>query len=406
MIRAMCMLFSPGHRFPSTSNFISRKFGGDLRNAPTTAIGVWQVSSYGRICSPRGAISFGSAHPCGYFRVRMSGSAFLVHRVVAYAFLGPAPMEDAWQVHHKDGNPGNNNITNLEYVTQSQNVSHSFASGSRRCSGPMLSKPVMYRAHGSKDWTRFSSQTSAASALGVSQSAVSRACRHKTPLRGDEFFFADLGERDLPGEEWRQMLCPMFGEEVPGRSVSSLGRLRNKAGHIHFGSLRSGYLAARYMSPSGSQIAYVHRLAAFVFLGPPPSPHHTHVNHKDGDKWNNEVQNLEYVTPAQNRAHYLENRQHEGKSRSHSKPVWSRKYNSSDEWTWHPSILNASNALGLRSGLVSRCIHGRTHYTGGYEFRPAEAFPTLPGEEWREVDVEALAGEKRKRMQAPCRKIA
>ena len=38
----------------------------------------------------------------------MRGKYFYVRRVVAHAFLGPPPSEDAWQVHHTDGNPGNN----------------------------------------------------------------------------------------------------------------------------------------------------------------------------------------------------------------------------------------------------------------------------------------------------------
>ena len=116
----------------------------------------------------------------------ISGEQLQVHRVVAYSFLGSPPSEDAWQVHHKDGNPGNNHVTNLEYVTQSQNISESYASGTRCCRGPMRSKPVMYRAIGSKDWTRSPSQKLAALHLNVSQSSVSKAQRCKTPIKGYE----------------------------------------------------------------------------------------------------------------------------------------------------------------------------------------------------------------------------
>ena len=132
---------------------ISRAFGQNLRTKATASTWSGKVSSYGRICSPHGAISYGAAQPSGYFRVRMSGADLLVHRVVALSFLGPARGQDAWQVHHKDGNPGNNNTSNLEYVTSSENASHSHASGTRRCSGPTRSKPVMYRARCSKTLT-------------------------------------------------------------------------------------------------------------------------------------------------------------------------------------------------------------------------------------------------------------
>ena len=393
----MRVAISRFHHFP----LVSRAFGGQLRGVATAAPGGWQVSSHGRLLNPFGIISFGSAHQSGYFRVRMRGEPLLVHRVVASSFFGPPPSEDAWEVHHKDGNPGNNHISNLEYVTRSENVCHSFASGTRRCGGYLLSKPVRYRAVGAKDWTRCSSITAAALKLGVSRCAVSRACWQETPLKGYEMRFADLHQPELPGEEWRQMMRPTFGKEVPGRTVSSLGRLRTQAGRIHSGCLRSGHPAARYTSCSGSRLESVHRRVAVAFLGPPPSSECSHVNHKDGDRQNNAAANLEYVTPAENRSHYLENRavQREGKCQTSARPVWSRACNSNDEWTWHPSMLSAAKVLGIHHSSVSRCVHGKCRQGGGHEFQAADAFQTLPGEEWREVDVSALVEEKKKRVQ-------
>lgn len=45
-----------------------------------------------------------------------------IHRLVAVAFLGPCP--DDHEVNHKDGNPGNNTVENLEYVTSRENKEH------------------------------------------------------------------------------------------------------------------------------------------------------------------------------------------------------------------------------------------------------------------------------------------
>ena len=230
-----------GRLLPCIARASSRQLSTSINEARRS----WQVSSHGRICNPFGVISFGSVLPSGYFKVKMCEEHFFVHRVAALAFIGPPPSEGAWQVHHKDGNPGNNHISNLVYVTHSQNISHSYATGTRRCHGPIHAKPVVYRAVGSEGWTTCPSQKIAAMKLGVSQSAVSNACRHQTSLKGYEISLVDLQKPALPGEaheaeslageKWVPMLCPMYGEEVHERMVSSLGRLRTRSGHIHSG---------------------------------------------------------------------------------------------------------------------------------------------------------------------------
>ena len=214
-----------------------------LGTSSTACPGIWQISSYGRVCNTYGVTSFGSALPSGYCKVMIEKEQPFCPSGCCLHLPWPSPQgEDAWQVHHKDGNPANNHIANLEYVTASQNQSHSYASGTRRCRGPALSKPIAYRVVGAKNWTRCASVAAAALELGISKSAVSNACRGKTPLKGYEISAGDLEDPDLPGEEWKQMRCPVFGQEVAGKVVSSCGRFKTAFGCLLGGCVRKdGY---------------------------------------------------------------------------------------------------------------------------------------------------------------------
>ena len=209
--------------------------------------GGWQVSSYGRCCSSRGVISPGCHHANGYrFCSDWKNSNWLVHRLVMLAFCGPPPDEQTWQVHHKDGDKMNNRLDNLKYVSPTQNVLHSYATGKRRSSGLAQSKPVAWRQLGADTWNTCASVGQAAEQLEISQSTVSRACRGQVPAKGYEFRFEELRDRILPGEEWRPMVCPIAKTVVTGRTISSVGRVTSKRGVISKGYLeQSGYYYTR-----------------------------------------------------------------------------------------------------------------------------------------------------------------
>ena len=349
----------------------------------------WQVSSFGRYCNTLGTISEGYLHPSGYRIMRMAGYGWRVHRVVKLMFDGLPPCEKTWQVHHRDGNPSNNRLDNLEYVSAAENVAHSFADPTRgRGAKP---KPLLWRPVGSHFWTSSPSISAAARHLDIDAGWISRCARNNAEGRGFQFRFEDLSNQCLPAEEWRTMLHPNSGEEAPGRMVSSFGRVRSLRGVVHSGyQTKAGYSSTTVLG----QKQTVHRIVLYSFRGPPPSPQHTHVNHIDGNKSNNHVANLEYVTPAENLTHHFARvgvGSKIGKHTSQCKPVWSRLWGMDDEWKWHPSMRSAEVALDLCRGAISVCIQGRMRQSGGYEFRLADSDQRwLPGEEWRAIDLELL----------------
>jgi|SRR5699024_6191360 len=61
------------------------------------------------------------------------------------------------------------------------------------------------------------------------------------------------------------------------------------------------YLSVRLYKNNQYKKIYVHRLVAEAFLSNPYNKES--VNHRDGKKWNNSVENLEFVTHAENVQH-------------------------------------------------------------------------------------------------------
>lgn len=115
----------------------------------------------------------------------------------------------------------------------------------------------------------------------------------------------------LPGEEWRL---------IPGTegiyAASNLGRIKREGHHlgvigrtwpgklIEGSTNQDGYLVMRpYRRPDRRTVA-IHRLVALTFLG--PCPEGLEVNHIDGNRTNNAVSNLEYVTHHENVLHAWE----------------------------------------------------------------------------------------------------
>jgi len=107
-------------------------------------------------------------------------------------------------------------------------------------------------------------------------------------------------EPNLDGEEWRD--CSLLGKH----QISNYGRLKSTiqvnamyVGKIIKGSIdRCGYI--RYHGP-----LFAHSLVAHEFIGPKPKGHE--CNHKDGNKLNNHISNLEYLTIPNHKKHAMDN---------------------------------------------------------------------------------------------------
>lgn len=142
----------------------------DIKNFPD-----YQISNQGRVKSfkqdKKGKILKPKISQ-GYYSVdlRRNGATYnnLVHRIVLSTF---APVE-GWEtltVNHIDGNPSNNKLENLEWMTQSENTQYS-----RRVlrTGNAIQKVHIIKLNGEEEW--YNSVTEAAKGLGVAKGSISR----------------------------------------------------------------------------------------------------------------------------------------------------------------------------------------------------------------------------------------
>lgn len=91
----------------------------------------YEVSSMGRIRNIHtGRILTPYIGPGGYLNVKLDGKNCKVHILVAKAFV-PNP-ENKPIVNHKKGNKQDPRASQLEWVTQSENVKHAWENGLRR----------------------------------------------------------------------------------------------------------------------------------------------------------------------------------------------------------------------------------------------------------------------------------
>ena len=123
-----------------------------------------------------------------------------------------------------------------------------------------------------------------------------------------------------------------------------------------------GYLCIT-LSKNGKSTQYkIHRLVATAFL-------HNYlelpqVNHKDGDKLNNCVDNLEWCSPNYNMRHSYQNNLTKGAKKIIEQ--YDKNGNLIKRWN---SMTEASKVLDIAQPSISRCCCGKSKTAGEYIWR-------------------------------------
>lgn len=175
----------------------------------------------------------------------------------------------------------------------------------------------------------------------------------------------------------------------PLYSVSNRGRVRNDSSGrvLSPGKTVGGYLFVGLGNKEGRRTRFLHRLVAEAFLANPESKRE--VNHKDGNKLNNDVSNLEWCTRSENLTHSYKTLGRKPAICEEAKAAL-KKANENravpvlcvETGVVYKSIKEAARAVGGNSANIWKCFVGKQKTTKGFHWRIAEgAEPVREGSE-------------------------
>ncbi|WP_286777107.1 NUMOD4 domain-containing protein [Sphingobacterium sp. UBA2074] len=171
--------------------------------------------------------------------------------------------------------------------------------------------------------------------------------------------------RDIPGYEG------IYQSSTKG-FIRSLDRLlkNSKGQFIKKGSIKSlnksknGYLSVDLYRDNKRQTLLIHRIIAITFIN--NTKNADTVNHINGDKYDNDVNNLEWCTYSENHKHSYEKlgriagmKGKRNELNTNSKPII--MINSNDEIVHtFPSIMEAARVLDISSSRIVSNLKGRS----------------------------------------------
>jgi len=332
----------------------------------------YEVSNCGRIRNKNTSKILKNTFKSGYCNICLVNNknrkTLKVHRLVAQSFI--SNLENKPEVNHKDKNKINNNIDNLEWMTRKENNIH-------RCNGSKIvcnkNKPIL-RIDKNKNhllerynsielagtWAFNNGYTktihNGINAIGNCVNGLSK-CAYNFKWKYEN------NNNDLENEFWKKVCIENNDTKGKEYFVSNLGRFKNSFGIImdNYKINENGYIRVYIYNKT----FVLHRLIALAFIHNPENKQQ--VNHIDGNKLNNKLENLEWVSNKENQIHKYKI----GLGFKTSKKIIQYDLDLNEIKCFN-SIMDASRELNINYSKIKNILYKKQKTTEGFMFKYLE----------------------------------
>ena len=323
------------------------------------------ISSEGRIKNVTTNLFLKASVKCGYYHLSLTHNkirkTLKLHRLIALAFI--ENPENKSDVNHKDKNTLNNDISNLEWMTRKENNCHRLKDlvVTTNKNKPIVricktTNEILSKYNSIEDAANWAFNNGFTKNTHNGRNAIGNCITGLSKSAYGLKWELEKTVDNLEGEEWKQVIIEGINDDKE-YYVSSLGRFKNSQGIImdNYKVNPNGYIRVYIYNKTFA----LHRLIAAAFLE--NTLNKEQVNHIDGNKLNNAVNNLEWVTNQENQIHKYQN----GLGTNTTKRVG--QYTLDNVFIQEfQSIVSAAKSININRSGVSCALRGNRKTAGGF----------------------------------------
>jgi hypothetical protein len=332
----------------------------------------YDVSNFGNIKNNKTSKIMKQTLKGGYYNIglvnELGKKTFKVHRLVCLNFI--ENHENKSDVNHKDKNKLNNNICNLEWMTRRENNIH-------RCIGiKMTSNKNKCVLRIDKDSNEILEKYNSIELAGIwalnneytktahnGRNSIGNCLKGLSKMAYKFKWEYENKNNDLEDEIWKEVVLENVDMEDKKYFVSNLGRFKNSYGIVmdNYKVNENGYIRVFIYNKTYA----LHRLISLAFLA--NNYNKEQVNHIDGNKLNNSLKNLEFVTNQENQIHKFKI----GLGNNFTRKITQYDLNMNKIKVFN-SIVEAAKELNIGKSSINGVITNYRKSAGGFIFKYIE----------------------------------